>query len=151
VRDVASGDMSEKPTCRADLMELAKTLRRRLDTLYTLGSPNDPFMADQDFRSKHAYWIAELFRNMDLPRRVHVRQIHYKIISQESAVSQVDGEPYVNSSDCFNRLCGAIRDARYLGLIPADAIIDRRNPNGCASRPHLQFVSSLHYPFSEAP
>src|SRR5882724_1596118 len=120
--------MGEKPTCRADLMELAKTLRRRLDTLYTLGSPNDPFMADQDFRSKHAYWIAELFRDMDLPRRVHVRQIHYKLISRETPVLQVDGEPYVNSSNCFNRLCDAIRDARYLGLIPEDAIIDRRNP-----------------------
>jgi hypothetical protein len=120
--------MDEKPTGRADLIELAKTLRRRLDTLYTLGSSNDPLMVDQDYRSKHAYWIAELFQRMELPRRIHVRQIPYKLISQETPVPQVDGTPYVNSSDCFNRLCDAIRDARYLGLIPEDAIIDRRNP-----------------------
>src|SRR4051794_36044966 len=118
--------MSRKPKCRADLIELAKTRRRLLATLYTLGSANDPFMADQDFRSKHADWIAKLFERLELPQRVHVRQVHYKLVSQETPVLQVDGEPYVNSSDCFNRLCDAIRDARYLGLIPADAIIDRR-------------------------
>jgi hypothetical protein len=109
-------------------MELAKAHRRRLDTLYTLGSANDPFMADQDFRSKHVHWIARLFGTMELSARVHVRQIHYKLVSQETPVLQVDGTPYVNSSDCFNRLCDAIRDARYLGLIPTNWIIDRRNP-----------------------
>ena len=121
--------MGDKPTSRADLIELAKTLRRRLDTLYTLGSSNDPLMVDQDYRSKHAYWIAELFQRMELPRRIHVRQIHYKLVSQKTPVLQVDGTPYINNSDCFNRLCDSIRDARYLDLIPADVIIDRRNPD----------------------
>jgi hypothetical protein len=126
--------MGRKPTNRADLIELGKTLRRRLDTLYTLGSTNDPWMVDQDFRSKHAYWIAELFQRLELPRRIHVRQIHYKLVSQKIPILQVDGTPYVNSSDCFNRLCDSIRDARYLDLIPADAIIDRRNPDPVINR-----------------
>src|SRR5882672_1635364 len=124
----------DSPKCRADLIDLAKTLRRRLDTLYTLGSVNDPWMADQDFRSKHAYWIAGLFDRLELPQRIHVRQIHYKLISQKTPVPQVDGTPYVNSSDCFNRLCDAIRDARYLGLIPVNAIIDCRNPEPTINR-----------------
>lgn len=118
----------DNPKCRADLMELAKRLRRKLDTLYTLGNPNDPWMADVGYRSKPAHWIAKLFREMNLPRRVHVRQVHYKLVSQETPVPRADGSDYVNSTDCFNHLCDAIRDARYLGLIPLDAIIDRRNP-----------------------
>ena len=56
------------------------------------------------------------------------RQVHYRLISQETTVLQVDDTPYVNSIDCYNRLCDAIRDARYLDLISTEVIIDRRNP-----------------------
>jgi len=38
------------------------------------------------------------------------------------------GEPYENTLPCSQALNLAGRDARYLGLIPAGAIIDRRNP-----------------------
>jgi hypothetical protein len=120
--------MSDPPKCRADLIELGHKLRRRLDTLYTLGNPNDPWMADVDYRSKAAHWIAALFERMDIRSPIHIRQIHYRLVSQGTPVPQEDGNPYVNSSDCFNHLCDAIRDARYLGLIPAELIIDRRNP-----------------------
>jgi hypothetical protein len=121
-------DAPDHPKCRADLFALAEKLRRRQDTLYTLGSPNDPWMADADFRSKHAYWVADIFERFEIRSPIHVRQIHYRLISQKTPVPQVDGTPYVNTGDCFNRLCDAIRDARYLDLIPAGMIIDRRNP-----------------------
>jgi hypothetical protein len=124
------------PKCRADLMTLAKKLRRQLSSLYTLGNPNDPWMADADYRSKHAYWVADLFERMEIQSPIHVRQIHYRLVSQATPVPQVDGTPYVNTGDCFNRLCDAIRDARYLDLIPAGMIIDRRNPE-----PIINFVS----------
>jgi hypothetical protein len=116
------------PRNHAELVDLAKSLRRKLETLYTLSSTNDPWMVGQDYRSKHAYWIADLFQRLQLPRQVHDRQIHYKLISQETPVLQVDGTPYVNNADCYNRLCDAIKDARYLALIPPRMIIDRRNP-----------------------
>jgi hypothetical protein len=118
----------EKPKGRADLKELAKTLRRRLDTLYTLGSVADPWMVDQDFRSNRAHWIADLFQRLELPPKVHDRQIHYKLVSQRTPVLQVDGTPYLNNPECYERLCHAIKDARYLDLIPARMIVDRRNP-----------------------
>jgi hypothetical protein len=121
-------DAPDHPKCRADLKELAKTLRRRLDTLYTLGDTNDPWMADADFRSKHAYWVADIFKRFEIRSRIHARQIHYRLVSQKTPILQVDDTPYVNSIDCFTRLCGAIRDARYLDLISTEVIIDRRNP-----------------------
>jgi hypothetical protein len=120
--------MSDAPKCRADLIALAAKLRRRLDTLYTLGSPNDPWMADVDYRSKHAYWVADIFEQFEIRSRIHARQIHYRLISQKVPIPQADGAPYVNSFDCYNRLCDAIRDARYLDLISTEVIIDRRNP-----------------------
>ncbi|MET4151720.1 hypothetical protein BjapCC829_24755 [Bradyrhizobium barranii] len=122
------------PKGRADLFALAEKLRRRQETLYTLGSPNDPWMAEADFRSKHAYWIADIFERFDIRSRVHVRRVHYRLVSQEPPILQVDGTPYVNSFDCFNRLCDAIRDARYLDLISTDVVIDRRNPEPVINR-----------------
>jgi hypothetical protein len=116
------------PKCRADLFALAAKLRRRQESLYTLGSPNDPWMADADFRSKHAYWVADIFERFEIQSRIHARYIHYRLVSQETPILQVDDTPYVNSVDCFNRLCDAIRDARYLDLISTEVIIDRRNP-----------------------
>jgi hypothetical protein len=119
---------SDYPKCRADLFALAKKLRRKQETLYTLGNVNDPWMADVDYRSKAAHWVADIFQRFDIRSRVHVRRVHYRLVSQEQPILQVDGTPYVNSFDCFNRLCDAIRDARYLDLICTDVIVDRRNP-----------------------
>jgi hypothetical protein len=116
------------PKCRADLIELARTRRRRLATLYTLGHVNDPWMADVGYRSEAAHWIADIFEHFEIRSRTHVRQVHYRLVSQETPILRVNGEEYVNSGDCFNHLCDAIRDARYLGLISADLVIDRRNP-----------------------
>jgi len=39
-----------------------------------------------------------------------------------------DGKPYLNTQACQDKLGNALRDARYLGLIDADAVIDQRNP-----------------------
>jgi hypothetical protein len=116
----------DSPKCRADLIELAKTLRRRLDTLYTLGNVNDPW--DVPYRSEKAYWVADIFERFEIRSAIHARQVHYRLISQETPIPQADGTPYVNSIDCYNTLCDAIRDARYLDLISTEVIIDRRNP-----------------------
>jgi len=121
-------DTPDHPKCRADLKELAKTLRRRLDTLYTLGNVNDPWMADVPYRSDQAYWVADIFERFEIRSRIHVRYIHYRLVSQETPILQADDTSYVNSVDCFNRLCDAIRDARYLDLVSTEVIIDRRNP-----------------------
>ena len=59
---------------------------------------------------------------------VHVRRIHYALVSQAEPVLDANGEPYENTDWCWRYLMDAARDARYLGLIPARAIIDRRNP-----------------------
>jgi hypothetical protein len=120
--------MSRAPKCRADLIALGQTLRRRLNTLFTLGDVNDPWMADADYRSAAAHWVARIFERLGIRARVHVRQVHYRLVSQETPILRINGEEYVNSGDCFNHLCDAIRDARYLGLISSDLVVDRRNP-----------------------
>ncbi|MET3970817.1 hypothetical protein [Bradyrhizobium sp. S3.9.1] len=132
--EASDTDAPNHPKCRADLFALAKKLRRKQESLYTLGNTNDPWMADVDYRSKAAHWVADIFERFDIRSRVHVRRVHYRLVSQDPPILQVDGTPYVNSFDCFNRLCDAIRDARYLDLISTDVIVDRRNPEPVINR-----------------
>jgi hypothetical protein len=119
--------MSDLPRNHAELKALAKKLRRPLKTLHVLTAGNDPLMVDQDFRVRAANWAAEVYNQLITKPRVHVREIFYKLISQPNPVRE-NGEPFENTVECFGELSEAVRDARYLGLIPVDGIIDRRNP-----------------------
>jgi hypothetical protein len=116
------------PKGRADLIALAKRLRRPLATVYALSSNASPLMVGQDYRLARAHWFAELYEGLGIATQFHVRRIFYMLISQETPILQYNGAPFENTADCFNTLCDAVRDARYLGLIPTDAVIDRRNP-----------------------
>jgi hypothetical protein len=120
--------MSNNVMTRADLIRLSGERRRRLETLYALSDGTDPHMADTPSRRILAEWIADIFTQMAFPGPVHIRAIHYRLISLETPEIMPDGQAYENTTDCFGTLCYAVRDARYLGLIKAEAIIDRKNP-----------------------
>jgi hypothetical protein len=120
--------MSEdRPKGHADLKELAASLRRRLDSLHALHPDSDPYLADGPSRLQAADWFAEIFRRLVKQSRIHVRAIFYMLVSQVNP-ARPDGRPFENTVDCSSELVNASRDARYLDLIPADSIIDRKHP-----------------------
>jgi hypothetical protein len=118
----------DHPKGLADLKELAAKLRRPLHTLHVLEGKSDPYMADQPSRTGRANWFVGLYNQLGIRFGVHVRHFFYKLISQRDHVTLCNGKPLENTVECFNQLGSAILDARYLDLIPGDAIIDRRNP-----------------------
>jgi hypothetical protein len=111
----------------AGLLALAKELRR---PLYTLAVTSlDPFTAGQGHRRQRAEWFAKLWQRFDIQPGAHLRRIHYVLISQaQGTVLMPDGSPYLNvDRPCFDMLNNASLDARYLGLVPATDLVDRRN------------------------
>ena len=57
--------------------------------------------------------------------RIHLRGLHYKLVGR---VELPNGEPYINSDDCWLLLSEkAAKAARYLGYLPWSAIRDARN------------------------
>ena len=58
--------------CQADLLALAPA--------------NDPFCLHRPARQRNAEWFAELFERFGFGQGVHVRRIHYRIISQDEPV-----------------------------------------------------------------
>jgi hypothetical protein len=88
-------------------------------------------MAGVPRRIAAAQWIADLWRRLNLPIGAHAHRIHYILISQPEPVRMVaplrGSWDYVNTEYCDQELAHAVRDARYLGLIPFEAVTDQRN------------------------
>jgi hypothetical protein len=118
---------SDHPKNTDDLKALAKELRRPLRTMHALSDGNDPLMADQPFRLKPMQWFMELYERLEIRAGVHIRRIFYLLVSQPNLL-RLNGERFENTVECANKLIDMVRDARYLDRLPANSIIDRRNP-----------------------
>jgi hypothetical protein len=123
----ASADGSSHKYDYAELKRLSQELRRPLETLVALNLNNDPFVADLGHRRRDAEWFADLWKRFKLGSGIHLRRVHYRLISQESPIKMPDGKAYENSYACWTMMHEAARDARYLDLVPIDDFVDRRN------------------------
>ncbi len=111
----------------AALLALSKELKRPLYTLEV--TLREPFTAGRAGRKAEAEWFAELWQRFDIQPGAHLRRIHYRLVSQEPGIVLMpDGSPFLNlDRPCFDMVCTASLDARYLGLVPAADLVDRRN------------------------
>jgi hypothetical protein len=123
--------MTDAPHDYKSLKALAKALGRPFGSMYALSSGNDPFVVDMPGRKDAAEWFAGFWRRFQSEQesKLHIRRIHYWLISQTALVRRPNGEFYENTEACWDALCNAGRDARYLNLIPPGSIVDRRNPD----------------------
>ncbi len=109
---------------------LAKQIGRSTKDLVALAVQNDPFYAGVAGRQREGEWFAEIWRRFGFSDGVHLRRIHYVLVSQRDEgepVLKPDGEPYRNTTNDSGLLNRASLSARYLDLIPLDALVDRRN------------------------
>lgn len=122
----------------ADIKDLAKQIRAttgvkcQVTDLIALAAQNDPFYTGTEADTTNARWFADLWTRFGYSGNVHLRRIHYQIISQQTPVLLPDGSPYENTMRCWNFLELASKAARYLDYVPPTAFVDRRNPD-----PHL--------------
>jgi len=107
----------------------AKENGQRVNDLIVLAPQNDPFYAGTPGDWEMARWFAGLWNAFYDGNSMHVRRVHYKIISQESPVLMPNGLPYENTERCWDFLNQASKMARYLRLVDPGAFNDRRNPD----------------------
>lgn len=118
---------TDTPDGHGGLKAWARALRRPLETLHVLTPGNDPYMAAMPSRLELATWFAQLYDGLKIQVGSHVRRIFYLLVSQQNPIL-LKGKPFENTRECYELLVEAVRDARYLDLIPANVISDRRNP-----------------------
>jgi hypothetical protein len=105
-----------------------KSMGQPIECLLALSKGNDPFYAQHSTRLKLAEWFAEQWHRLGFRNNVHLRRVHYVLVSQSPTIILPNGKPYENTEGCWSSLLQAGRDARYLYLIPRHAVIDARNP-----------------------
>jgi hypothetical protein len=108
------------------IRDLSATLDRPLKTL-VLNDDTDPFYIGES-RMRDAQWFAGLYHEYGFGRGVHIRRIHYRIVSQREPVQLPGGGDYVNTVARSKILGEAASSARYAGLVGIEDFEDRRNP-----------------------
>jgi hypothetical protein len=128
------------------IKELANATGRRTPDLLALSYHSDPFYAGVGFRAQAAEWFGGIWRQ-HVGVSPHLRRIHYRLVSPPEGVRILlpDGREYQNTEKNWEYLCKASLAARYLGLIPFDGLIDRRNdePIILANPAESEFTSNV--------
>jgi hypothetical protein len=120
-------------------LEESEVLKRLLDMKLSgeakkfrvLDVKNDPFWPSPA-RIRDAKWVAEVWREK-VGKKTYDRGFHYKLVSlnvecpwgKHRRVYPISA--YINVDSDFSKLVAAIRDARSWGLLPWDAIEDRKH------------------------
>ncbi|MCK4302668.1 MAG: hypothetical protein KAY24_00310 [Candidatus Eisenbacteria sp.] len=113
---------------REEMKTLAKERGLKLSDLSALAVKNDPFMAGSPGDIEKAEWFAGWWKKFGYTSGVHLRRIHYQLVSQDPAPTRPDGKPYENTKSAWLYLVQAAKIARYLGYVDHEAFEDRRNP-----------------------
>lgn len=96
--------------------------------LCALAPSNDPFYTGRPAEVNMAKWFHAQWRDLGFSSGVHLRRMHYALVSQDPPMARHDGRPYENTQRCWDYLCSAGKYARYLNLVSPDRFVDRRNP-----------------------
>lgn len=93
-----------------------------------LAPTNDPFYVGAPGQLTKGKWFAQVYSAMDSPTNCHIRRVHYWLVTTKS-LAKPNGGVYENTDNDWNLLLLSSKYARYLGLVPIENIIDRRNPD----------------------
>jgi hypothetical protein len=125
------------------IKQLAKASGRQVKDFIVLAPQNDPFYVGTPGDMELGQWFAALWQAFGYGSNVHIRRVHYQIISQNPPVSLPNGLPYENTENCWNVLNMASKAARYLGLVNPSAFDDRRNPDPVTFAEHQHYAPKV--------
>ena len=112
------------------IKELARQTGQTVKDLIALAPQNDPFYVGGTAGDlEKARWFAGQWQRFGYGTGVHLRRVHYQLVSQDPPVMKPNGLPYENTEADWDFLGMASKSARYLGLVNPGAFVDRRNPN----------------------
>ena len=99
------------------IKRMAKETGQRVTDLIVLAPQNDPFYTGTPNDCALAEWFAGLWLAFGYSSGVHIRRVHYQIVSQNPPVLLPNGTPYENTVECWDVLNLASKAARYLGFV----------------------------------
>ena len=130
--DIISSTPPPGPKAHKDMARRLGIKRNSAAELYVLAANNDPFYKGTPGHYRNAEWFAGIWEQFGNSRGVHLRRVHYQILSNE--LEFADGTAYENTEKYWDGLCDASAAARILGLVDVEAFADRRNPDPVINR-----------------
>jgi Hint domain/LAGLIDADG-like domain len=127
-----------------ELKRIAKESGRKVTDFVALAPQNDPFYTGSPGEKALAEWFAELWYRLGLSNNVHIRRVHYLLVSQDPQVQLPNGTPYLNTLECWDVLMMAAKHARYLQLVDPAAFVDRKNPVAIEYAPEYNYEPELN-------
>src|SRR5580692_11456082 len=117
------------------IKNLKKQTGKNIPELVATTQQTDPFFSGSKMDRRQAEWFAKMWKqHYEGQTGIHLRRIHYKLATL--AFAKLNGKPYKLAKIDFDFLIEASRHARLLGLVPADAFDDHRNPDPYALNWH---------------
>ncbi len=110
-----------------EIKKVAKRTGRKVSDFLAMATINDPFYKGSPIDIEKAQWFKDIWDRFGYEKGVHIRRIHYQLISQEQPVKMPNNKIYANTDKCFDYLNQASRAARYLNFVDASNFDDRRN------------------------
>jgi hypothetical protein len=112
---------------RARIEAEAREARVPLGAVTVLDKKVDPYRQDTPVEHRDGAWLAEQMANLGIVRPIHLRGLHYALVSSTS-LTKPNRERYLNDTDTWEWLqVEASKAARWLGYVPFDRIVDERN------------------------
>jgi hypothetical protein len=125
--------MPDHPRGYDQIKALAQKLGTTIPGVLALARDNDPFFAGAPIHGVKAQWFRQLWTDFGYTTGVHLRRVHYQLVSQREPVLKPDKTPYLNTVNDWHMLNYAGKYARYLGLVDPEAFEDHRNPSAYIS------------------
>ncbi len=123
-----------------DIKTLAKNNGGSIKDYIALSQQRDPFYIGTPTQQDQAAWFGVVWQKYGYNSGVHLRRIHYQIVSQETPVKTHDGQIYENTEKAWLYLTNAALYARYLGIVDPSCFVDRR-----AGVPTINFEALGNY------
>jgi hypothetical protein len=86
------------------IKQLAKERGVKVTDLIALAPQNDPFYCGQEAQQQAARWFADLWERFGYREGVHIRRIHYQIVSQQPPVTKPNGKLFDSTRDYETQL-----------------------------------------------
>lgn len=98
-----------------------------LSTLTVMSTITDPYRIDTPANRRDAEWLAQAWQSCGARRPIHLRGLHYALVSTPHLAPMPDGTPFLNTWDCWLWLQAIANRARWLGIVAFEDIVDERN------------------------
>jgi hypothetical protein len=96
----------------AKLKDLAQQMGRKVTDLIALSRNHDPFYVGTTAHVTNGKWFAELWQRFDFTDGIHIRRMHYLIVSQKEPVLLPNRSKYENTEQCWGFLADASENLR---------------------------------------